>query len=680
MNNFDMENSDKQLFTNSLIHETSPYLLQHAHNPVNWYAWGTVDLEKARAEDKLIIVSIGYSACHWCHVMEHESFEDTAVARIMNDNFISIKVDREERPDIDNIYMDAVHLMGQRGGWPLNCITLPDGRPVYGGTYFPNENWKSILTQLAEVYRTDKAKMLDYATQLTTGMKQQTLIQVNSDENSLSTESIDKMVAQWQQIFDQKWGGSKGAPKFPMPNSLSFLLRYYYFSKNEAVKKHLETTLDRMASGGIYDQLGGGFARYSTDEYWKVPHFEKMLYDNAQLISLYSEAYKLFRKPRYKEVVFETIDFMNRELTNTEGGFYSSLDADSEGEEGKFYVWRFSEAQKILGDNAELFNYYYGITQQGNWEHGINILHSEMSIEAAAGKYNLSTVEAQKSLKESKELLLKERAKRVRPATDTKVLTAWNALAISAYVDAYRAFGEEYFLEIAEKQADFLSKTIMLNTGELYRMKKNDGTFIPGFLDDYALLAKAYIDLYQAGFNQEYLDKSKQIVDFAYQNFFDSSSDIFFYSAKSDKALFAQKHEITDNVIPSSNSIMANVLNVLGIYYDTPEWLQLSKQMLNNVSSGMIDHGIYYSNWGILAIQQTYNWSEVVFSGANAITLRNDFDKEFQFCHMAGSIKESQLPILLNRYAEGENQIYVCYNRTCKLPVKSVKEALEQVQ
>ena len=349
-------------YTNHLISQTSPYLLQHAHNPVNWYPWGEEALQKAREENKLIIVSIGYSACHWCHVMEHESFENEAVAKIMNDNFISIKVDREERPDVDNVYMDALHLMGQQGGWPLNCIALPDERPIFGGTYFPKETWMSVLTQICNLYANEKEKMLEYADRLAAGMQQQTQLQLQQEKEEITNEELDELVKNWARLFDMEWGGGKGAPKFPMPNGLSFLLRYYYFTKDENLKQYLEVTLDRMASGGIYDHLGGGFARYSVDGYWKVPHFEKMLYDNAQLISLYSEAYKLYKKPRYKEVVFETISFINRELSNPKGGFYSALDADSEGVEGKYYVWKYDELAHLLGDKMEAFALYYGLT------------------------------------------------------------------------------------------------------------------------------------------------------------------------------------------------------------------------------------------------------------------------------------------------------------------------------
>ena len=371
---------EQHKYTNALINETSPYLLQHAHNPVNWHPWNKKTLDKAKREDKLLLISIGYSACHWCHVMEHESFEDSAVAKIMNDNFICVKVDREERPDVDQIYMTAVQLMNQRGGWPLNCIALPDGRPFWGGTYFRKNDWEKQITGLANAYQNDRARVLEFAEKLSNGIKQVEMVVKNPKQEEFSWKDVDNMVSPWAERFDNTEGGSNGSPKFPMPNAYNFLLRYAHLSDNKEVLDHIELTLDKIAYGGIYDQIGGGFARYSTDKFWKAPHFEKMLYDNGQLVSLYSEAFLKFKNPLYKDVVFESLEFIERELLNETGAFYSALDADSEGEEGKFYVWNESQLQLFIRDDFPIFKDYYNVNSKGLWEHGNYILLRQKSI------------------------------------------------------------------------------------------------------------------------------------------------------------------------------------------------------------------------------------------------------------------------------------------------------------
>lgn len=369
-----MMNSAKHKFTNHLINESSPYLLQHAHNPVNWYPWGKEALDKAKRENKLIIISIGYAACHWCHVMEHESFEDEEVAKFMNDNFVAIKIDREERPDIDQVYMNAIQLITGRGGWPLNCVALADGRPIYGGTYFPKTQWLEMLTQVSQFVKQNPEKAEQQAIALTKGVQSSEMIITNIQQASFKIKDLNEIFDTWKNNIDYKDGGHKRAPKFPLPVGYQFLLQYYHLSQNTDALKAVIITLDKMAEGGIYDQIGGGFARYSVDAQWKVPHFEKMLYDNAQLVSLYSTAFQQSKDPNYKLIVQETLKFIQREMTSQEGGFYSSLDADSEGIEGKFYVWTKSEIRTVLGDEADLIIDYYNVSEKGNWEDGVNIL------------------------------------------------------------------------------------------------------------------------------------------------------------------------------------------------------------------------------------------------------------------------------------------------------------------
>jgi len=525
----DMEKT-KHKYTNHLINESSPYLLQHAHNPVDWYPWGEEALKKAKDENKILLISIGYAACHWCHVMEHESFENEEVAKLMNEYFVPIKVDREERPDIDQIYMSAVQLMTGSGGWPLNCFALPDGRPFYGGTYFPKQNWLTILQKVYDEYKTNPAKVEEFANKLTTGVKQSELISYNSQAPAFSISLLDETVEKWANNFDNKEGGPNRAPKFPIPNNYHFLLRYYYHKQDQEILDHVLLTLNKMAFGGIYDQLGGGFARYSTDKVWKAPHFEKMLYDNGQLVSLYSEAYQLTKDPLYKQIVYETIEFIQRELTSPEFGFYSSLDADSEGEEGKFYVWTRNELEEILGDDESLFSEYYNVTYNGNWEHYNNILLRKKTDKQFADKHKISVKELRQKLTSAKEAVFKVRSKRIRPGLDDKILTEWNALMLKGYVDAYRAFNDDKFLKIALKNAKFIVEN-MMDGSRLDRNFKNGKSTINGYLSDYSFTIEAFIALYEATFDEAWLMKAKELMDYAIKHFYDAGSNMFYFTS-----------------------------------------------------------------------------------------------------------------------------------------------------
>ena len=453
---------------NQLIHSTSPYLLQHAHNPVDWHPWGQKALDKAQREDKLLIISIGYAACHWCHVMERESFEKEEVAEIMNKYFVCVKVDREERPDVDQIYMNAVQLISGRGGWPLNAIALPDGRPVYAGTYFPKDQWLAQLEHVANLYQTQRAEIVKVGTHLEEGIKDMAFSGLKVEASLFSEKTLEDTYLSIIQRIDFEEGGTQGAPKFPMPVIFQFLLRYHQHSQSATSWKAIEISLDKMALGGIYDQIGGGFSRYSVDAIWNVPHFEKMLYDNAQLVSLYAEAYQVSHKPLYQEVVYESLDFILREMTSPEGGFYSALDADSEGVEGKFYLFTTKELQNLLGDKTKCVIDYYNATEAGNWEHS-NILFVTDDIETVAARLQISATELADTIQQAKEILLTERTKRIRPGLDDKILCAWNALMLKGFVDAYRVFGETRFLEAALNNARFIVK-------ELFKTRYAAGT------------------------------------------------------------------------------------------------------------------------------------------------------------------------------------------------------------
>ncbi len=672
--------------TNRLIHETSPYLLQHAHNPVNWYAWNKETLELAKKENKLILISIGYAACHWCHVMEQESFEDETVAKVMNDHYINVKIDREERPDIDQIYMTAVQIMTGAGGWPLNCIALPDGRPIWGGTYFRKNQWTNALSQIAKLYQEDPEKVIEYANQLTEGVQKSGLISVNNDQLNFQKEDILIAIEKWSESFDKIWGGNTGAPKFPMPNNLHFLLRHATQNNDKNLKKQVYNTLDKMALGGIYDQVGGGFTRYATDERWHIPHFEKMLYDNAQLVSLYTDAYLISKKEIYKETVYHTLEFIERELTNKEGGFYSSLDADSntsEGvlEEGAFYVWTKTELKNILEKDFELFVSYYNINDFGHWEdEKYNLIRSTID-QDFADHYQLDLKTLKDKVSSWKKILFRQRSQRERPRLDDKTLTSWNALMLKGYIDAYRVFGDEKFLNIALKNAHFLKKNQLRSDGGLNHSYKNGKSTINGYLEDYSTVIDAYTALYQITMDEEWLQISKKLTDYCFVHFFDKTTNMFFFTSDQDEDLIARKTEIYDNVIPASNSIMARNLFALGHYFHNTSYAKTTQKMLHNVKKELQEYPSGHSNWLQLYSDISSAFFEVAIVGTNAREHLNDIHQYYLPNKLiAASTANSTLPLLKNRFQSNKTLIYVCVDGTCKQPVSDSKKAVSQIK
>ncbi|RKE02629.1 hypothetical protein BXY64_2724 [Marinifilum flexuosum] len=665
--------------TNRLSQENSPYLLQHAHNPVDWYPWGEEALQKAKNENKVILVSIGYAACHWCHVMERESFENEEIAKIMNEFFVCIKVDREERPDIDRIYMDAVQLMTGSGGWPLNCFAMPDGKPFFGGTYFRPNDWVRVLQGIQSAWLSEKDKVEKVAGQISEGVRSNELIEVKSELKPFDLDDMKSGYENWQKDFDKLEGGNNRAPKFPLPGSLQFLLRYYHASKDRSALDHVVLTLDKMAAGGIYDQIGSGFARYSVDAIWKVPHFEKMLYDNAQLVSLYAEAYSLTKIPEYKRVMEETLDFIDRELSLPNGGFYSSLDADSEGVEGKFYVWEKSEIESVLKEDAEWFCEYFGVSEKANWEEG-NILMISADKNEIAKRLGISIKQFDEKVKEASNKLLSKREERIRPGLDDKALTSWNALMIKGYVDAYKALGKQEYLERAEKAMHFIETNLMKGEGHLFRNYKDGVSKINAFLDDYSFTIEAYVALYQASFKEDYLIKADRLMKVVMAHFSDEKSGMFFYTSNEDPDLIARKMELLDNVIPSSNSSISKSLFVLGIYLEKETFKERSKQMLANVYERMLKVPSYHFNWGQLFFYLANSTYELVIMGDLAMDEKQKIESLFlPNVLIAGSLTESELPLLKNRYVANQTTFYLCKNRSCKIPVTSVEELLDQL-
>lgn len=681
-----MPKPEKHKFTNALIKETSPYLLQHAHNPVNWHAWNEETLALAKKENKLMLISIGYAACHWCHVMEHESFEDEEVAKIMNENYICIKVDREERPDVDQIYMNAVQLMTGRGGWPLNCIAMPDGRPVWGGTYFPKNNWMNALQQIAKINKEEPQKLEEQATKLHEGVVNSGLVFFNTDKPNFTKEDLKIMVANWQQYMDFKMGGRQGSPKFPMPNNTQFLLRYAYQANDTKIKNYVNTTLTKMAFGGIYDQVGGGFARYSTDSKWHIPHFEKMLYDNGQLVSLYAQAYTATKNELYKETVYETTQFVERELMNDVGAFYSSLDADSDNEQGKleegaFYVWTKTELENVLQGDFNLFAEYYNINDYGEWEEGKFNLIRTKSVTDFCNEYNITEEKLLPKIKKWKNLLLEARAQKPRPRLDDKTLTSWNALMLKGYIDAYIAFNDKHFLDIALKNAHFIANVQLKGDGSLYRNYKDGKSSITAYLEDYATVADAFIELYQATLDEKWLKLAKQLTNYSLDHFFDDKSRMFFFTSDLETGLITRKMDVDDNVIPSSNSITANNLFKLAHYYSNGTYLATAQTMLNNVKNKASQYGSGYSNWYLLYSNFVGDFYEVAVVGQEAKNQLKAINKQFIPNKLiAGSLTESDLPLLQNRFFKEETKIFICVDGACQMPTSNVDKAIKMMK
>jgi len=665
----------KHKYTNNLIHENSPYLLQHAHNPVNWYPWGKEALTKAKDEDKLILISIGYSACHWCHEMEHESFENEEIAKVMNDNFICIKVDREERPDVDNIYMTAVQLIAGSGGWPLNCFALPNGRAVYGGTYFRPNDWKKMLRSLAESYKVDKSQFLKAANDIENGIKRSEFSFKQQSKQEFSFKNYKNATEKLKDKFDYKEGGFNKAPKFPMPVFWKYLTEYTYYSKDKETEKQLFFTLDKIAKGGIYDHLEGGFSRYSVDSKWKVPHFEKMLYDNAQLVSLYSKAYQLTNKHLYKKVVFETLEYIKNNMISKEGAFYSSYDADSEGVEGKYYVWKKHEIDSLLQDNTKLFCDYYNITLSGNWEHGNNILLVK-DVGKVLKKYNISENELDLKIEVSKKVLLKERAKRIKPGLDDKTITSWNALMITGYLDVYQVFNDNKSLLQAKKTANFIKNKMLNKDYSLKRSYKEGNAKINGFLDDYSSTIQAFIKLYQETGNEDWLIISNELTKYTLSHFYDKSTGMFFYTSDTNHELSVRQKEISDNVIPASNSQMAINLHVLGLLFSDKYYIDIAEKMTTNIQENTLANLNYFANWASLSIHYSKPAYELIIIGKDYKIFEKELRKDFRPDILyAGSENKSEIPIFKDRYKKEETLIYVCRNNVCNQPIKTVKEA-----
>ena len=669
---------------NELHLQTSPYLLQHANNPVHWKAWNTNSLAQANKENKLIIISIGYSACHWCHVMEHESFEDEDVAQTMNQHFINIKVDREERPDVDAVYMKAVQIMTGRGGWPMNVVALPNGKPIWGGTYFQKTEWIKSLEQLQELYQSNPEKILEYAEKLHQGIQAISSVDSDTSLEDFNNQSLEFLVTKWQKSFDWEFGGMARAPKFMMPTNYQFLLRYAYHTKNENLLEFVNLTLTKMAFGGLFDTIDGGFSRYAVDMKWHVPHFEKMLYDNGQLVSLYADAYKLTKNKFYKEVIEKTLNFVEKEWLTAEGSFYSALDADSLNtenhlEEGAFYVWTKLELQSLLGNDFELFSQVFNINEFGFWEHENYVLIQNQSLAEIAVQNKISLPELENKKNSWEKILYTEREKRTKPRLDDKCLTSWNALMTNGFIDAYKALGNQHYLKIALNNADFILKNLWNSDGNLWHNYKNNKARINGYLEDYALVIDSFIALYEVTLDEKWLYNAKQLTDYTLDYFYEENASFFAFTSTLDDPLITTHFETEDNVIPASNSVMANNLFRLSIYFNNNHYEEITQKMLQIILP-KIDYPSAFSNWLNVFLNFSEQNSELAICGNEALGFVEKINQSYHpNSTIAGTQKPSRLPFLNERFSENETLFYLCQNKTCQLPSNDFQEIIKQI-
>ncbi|WP_417885183.1 thioredoxin domain-containing protein [Zunongwangia sp.] len=671
--------------TNELALESSPYLLQHAKNPVNWRIWSDAALNDAKEQNKLLVISVGYAACHWCHVMEHESFEDIEVAKIMNDNYIAIKVDREERPDIDQVYMQAVQVMTGMGGWPMNIVALPDGRPIWGGTYFKKHQWISALQQIKYLYKSEPEQLYNYAEKLENGLEQMNIIDIptNSDFSSFN---LNNCISTWQKKFDFKYGGIGNAPKFMMPNNLAFLLRYSNQNRDTGIANFVWTTLDKIASGGIFDPIDGGFSRYSVDEKWHIPHFEKMLYDNAQLLSLYSDAYKLSQKEEYKEVIKKTADFIETEFTDASGAFYTALDADSinsvgKKEEGVFYSWTKEELKTTISEEFELFCEYFNINSTGYWENGQYVLYKTTNDATFTKKHTISAKEFSAIKKTWISDLRKTREKRQKPLLDDKSLTSWNALTIIGLLDAYTALQDQTYFDLANKNAYFLKEHQINDDFSMFHSYKSEKSKIEGYLEDYAFSIAAFLRLYEVSFKESWLHLANNLTEYTLVNFYDHSQNLFNFINESQNRLISNPKEYLDNVIPSSNSVMAKNLFALSKHFPTSNFGDIAKNMFLTIASEIHKHPTGYSNWLQLYLNFSNPYFEIVISGEKAKQINQNIQKDYlPNCIFSGSTTKSELPLLTKRFEKGKTLIYSCKEGQCLQPTENSEEVLQKIK
>jgi uncharacterized protein YyaL (SSP411 family) len=681
--------------TNRLANETSPYLLQHAHNPVDWYPWGPEALERARSEERPILLSVGYSACHWCHVMERESFENDETAALMNQLFVNIKVDREERPDVDSIYMTAVQQMTGHGGWPMTMFLTPAGEPFYGGTYYPPEprhgmpSFRQVLSAVAEVWRERRDDVLHSAGEMREMLAQSSAVRPPASASSADAAVLDAAETSLAGRFDERWGGFGGAPKFPQPMGLEFLLRQWKRAGSADALRMADLTLRRMAEGGMYDHVGGGFARYSVDAQWLVPHFEKMLYDNALLARAYLHAWQATGDDSHRRVVEETLGWVMREMTSPEGGFYSALDADSEGEEGKFYLWTPDEVDALLGpDDGPLFRRYYDVSEGGNFEHR-NILHTAHALDDVARATGVAPERLREVIERGRAILYEARAKRVWPGLDDKVLTSWNAMMLHAFAEAARVLEREDWREIAVRSAEFLT-TALRRDGRLLRTYKEGRAKIPAFLEDHALLVDALVAVYEATWDARWVREAKSLADDLLAHFWDDGEGVFYDTASDAEALVVRPRDVFDNATPSGNSAAVMALLRLGELTGDARYREVAERVLAGMGELMarvpmgFGHLLCALDFSLAAPAEIAIVGDPASEEARAL-VRTASRAYLPNAVLAGkrdgdTSADDLIPLLRDRVAiGGRATAYVCERLACKLPVSDPAALAEQL-
>ena len=675
-------------FTNKLIHESSPYLLQHAHNPVQWYPWGEEALNKAKELNIPILVSIGYAACHWCHVMERESFENEEVAAYMNEHFINIKIDREERPDLDHIYMDAVQAIAGNGGWPLNVFLTTDAKPFYGGTYFPPQkaynrpSWKDVLMNINEAWKSRREELEDQANNLTDHISLAGNIfgkkkEESADNSSaiFTKEQCTVIAENMLKAADTMDGGFGAAPKFPQTFTIQYLLAYGHFFKNEKALAHAEFSIQKMLNGGIYDHLAGGMARYSTDSRWLAPHFEKMLYDNALLVSVLADAYQLTNNKIYKEAIHKTLDFFIREMKHSDGGFFAALDADSEGEEGKFYVWDKPEIDDILGQDSDLYCQWFAVLEKGNWE-GKNILHITADEEAFSKENNIDSGTLKDLIKNCNEKLLKERNKRPRPITDDKILLGWNALFLTSLCKASAALEDENYAAEAVRLFDFIRKKFSTEGMIRFHTYKNNEAKYPAFLDDYAYLIQACIFLQEITADQKYLLEAKKLTQYVIDHFENEESGFFFYTHQQQKDIITRKVEFYDGAVPSGNSIMAENLFYLSVVFEKNDWQLKAQKISFALAETVVKYPTSFAVCASVILKQVIGINEIVITGKNIHQTKKDLLKSYipNKVFQSTDTEVQGFPLLKDKNFNDISKIYLCKDYSCLKPVDTIME------
>jgi uncharacterized protein len=688
----------KHAHTNELVHETSPYLLQHAHNPVNWLPWGEKAFQLAREKEKPLLVSIGYAACHWCHVMEHESFEDEDTAKLMNDYFVCVKIDREERPDIDHIYMDAVQAMTGAGGWPLNIFLTPDLKPFYGGTYFPPQqaynrpSWQEVLVMIHNAWQERRSEIINQAEGLLEHLSKQAAWEganpaaylFNRDQPTLIAENLMKNA-------DSGYGGFGNAPKFPQFAAIVFLLEQDHYFGNAGAREHALHTINMMTAGGIYDQVGGGLARYSTDDKWLVPHFEKMMYDNALFIPALCDALLITGDSQYLETIHQVLLFMQREMMNSEYAFYTAIDADSEGVEGRFYTWELNEINELLEEDAPLFCTYYGVTQNGNWRDPhhpelppVNILNISSGFAELSEKFGMGEIEIRKTLKRCVQKLFEKRAQRVRPLTDDKLLLALNALANRAFTRAYSATGQAAYLETAKKNMAFVMKHFSVHeTGIPFSegLKHQFGQNIPAFLDDYAFLIQALLELQEATGNTEYLKLAQTLTELVLQYFGSPDSPLFFYTREGQQDIILRKKETYDGSQPSSNAVMCENLLKMGLYFNRPEWTAQAEKMLESLGDAIARYPSSFAAWASVLQKKIMGYCELSVMGMGSAAAMPEIHRIYMPAKiiMQSDVENNDWPLFAGKLVENQLDIYICKNNTCLPPVKLPEQIVQKL-